>query len=133
MVYEGYKVVNIYLCKDGRLRTYLHNGFDYKVISYSKYLMENYLDRYLEKHEIVHHKDENPLNNEINNLQILTRYEHGKLHHKKNSEIFICPMCRNEFTLVGSKFSNYKRNKQRTEKYAGPFCSRSCAGKWSTF
>lgn len=34
----------------------------------------------------VHHKDGNKLNNEINNLQVLTRSEHTSLHNKIRSE-----------------------------------------------
>ena len=45
-----------------------------------RYLMEQFLERKLDKDEIVHHKDNNTLNNNMENLIILTRYEHAKLH-----------------------------------------------------
>jgi len=42
--------------------------------------MEHYLGRRLKSNEIVHHKDEDKRNNDINNLELITRSEHGKLH-----------------------------------------------------
>lgn len=36
--------------------------------------------RFLTKDEEVHHKDENPLNDELSNLQLLSTSEHAKLH-----------------------------------------------------
>lgn len=44
-------------------------------------IMENYLGRKLKNNEIVHHKDMNKLNNDISNLEVLTRSEHTKLHN----------------------------------------------------
>jgi hypothetical protein len=39
---------------------------------------------------VVHHVDNNPLNNDINNLQAMTRSEHSSLHNKgsKRSQKF---------------------------------------------
>ena len=44
------------------------------------YLAENYI-RPLTRDEVVHHKDGNPLNNELSNLEIMTRASHAS-HHK---------------------------------------------------
>jgi hypothetical protein len=46
-------------------------------------VMSNHLGRLLLTNEDVHHIDENPLNNEISNLQVLTRSEHTTLHNNK--------------------------------------------------
>lgn len=43
-------------------------------------VMENHLGRLLEKNEIVHHKDHNKLNNNIENLQVMDRVEHNRMH-----------------------------------------------------
>ena len=50
-------------------------------------IMSEHLKRKLNISEIVHHIDENPFNNNILNLQIVTPEEHGSIHggrpHKK--------------------------------------------------
>lgn len=91
--------------------------------------MELHLGRYLNEDETVDHIDRNPLNNEISNLQVLSRKEHGKLDAIRLKEkTFTCFICGVNFNLVGKKLhcaiSNRKSNK------AGPFCSKVCAGKY---
>jgi len=44
-------------------------------------IMEKYLGRKLLPTEIVHHIDENPLNNQIENLKIVSNHEHGLIHN----------------------------------------------------
>lgn len=47
-------------------------------------VMENYLKRYLKTNEIVHHKDGNKTNNNINNLELLgSLSKHRNLHISK--------------------------------------------------
>ena len=46
--------------------------------------MEQIIGRRLFANEVVHHKDENKLNNEISNLQLMTRSEHAAHHGKLN-------------------------------------------------
>jgi hypothetical protein len=48
----------------------------------SRFTMENHLGRRLSIHELVHHKDENPFNNQIENLVLCTRSEHKHIHAK---------------------------------------------------
>lgn len=43
-------------------------------------IMEKHLKRFLEPFEIVHHIDGNGFNNNIDNLQIMFKTEHDKLH-----------------------------------------------------
>ena len=47
-------------------------------------LMENVIGRYLTKDEVVHHRDGDGLNNDINNLEIMTKAEHRRHHLKDN-------------------------------------------------
>ena len=58
----------LYVMDEGRLRL-VH-----------RVRMEKHLGRPLLDTEVVHHIDENPRNNAIENLQIMTRVAHG-LHH----------------------------------------------------
>jgi hypothetical protein len=56
---------------------------DGKVRLYHRWLMEKHLGRTLTDNEVVHHKDENKKNNDILNLEVMTRAEHARHHHKK--------------------------------------------------
>jgi len=47
--------------------------------------MENKLGRTLTFNEIVHHKNGDKKCNEDNNLEVMSRSEHGKLHMKKRT------------------------------------------------
>lgn len=70
---------NVYLNqeKTGRQRHYLYIGGSKVWLHH--YLADRYL-RHLIKGELVHHRDFNPLNNSIFNLQIVSRSEHIRLH-----------------------------------------------------
>ena len=43
-------------------------------------IAENLLERKLNYNEVVHHVDENPTNNNLENLWIMSRHNHAKLH-----------------------------------------------------
>jgi hypothetical protein len=43
-------------------------------------IMESFVKRKLDYNEIVHHKDGNKLNNNLENLEIISRSNHMKLH-----------------------------------------------------
>ena len=47
-----------------------------------RWMMEQHLGRKLTRSEIVHHKDENTLNNakDLSNFEIVTRKNHAKIH-----------------------------------------------------
>lgn len=47
-------------------------------------IMEAHLGRFLQKNEIVHHKNENKLDNRVENLEVMTHQAHMKLHHNGN-------------------------------------------------
>lgn len=51
-----------------------------KAIDTHRLVMERHLGRKLLPGEVVHHKDRNKSNNCIDNLQVMTRREHGKEH-----------------------------------------------------
>ena len=54
-----------------------------RYISEHRFNMEQKIGRLLTKDEIVHHINENKIDNRIENLQILTRSEHNKYHALK--------------------------------------------------
>lgn len=49
-------------------------------IAFHRYVMQLHLGRKLTADEIVHHVDHNPLNNDPDNLVLLSRSEHQRLH-----------------------------------------------------
>ena len=65
-----------------------HNlGKDYDGWVYEhRYVVECSLGRPLSKDEVVHHKDENIYNNDISNLEVLSRGEHAHIHSSKTGQ-----------------------------------------------
>ena len=47
-------------------------------------IMEKIIGRRLYSNECVHHKDGNKLNNDVCNLELMTKSEHSRLHGKEN-------------------------------------------------
>lgn len=128
MVYENYKIYGPYQAKDGRLRLFMTSGEERKTVSYPKYLMEKYLDRYLTEDETVDHIDGNPLNNDISNLQVKPRREHCRDDAYRNEDVTVrCAYCGKEFIISGNKLHNRNR---KDNHQSGYFCSRSCTGKY---
>lgn len=99
-------------------------------MSYARYLMISYLNRFLSKEEHVDHIDGNRLNDSIENLQILSQQENNlksvrQLGKEAKLIELICPICNTIF--FKSKKDAYKTihlGKQQC-------CSRKCGGKYS--
>jgi len=106
----------------------------------------------------VHHRDLNPANNSIENLQRLTKSKHMEIHHVKGMDsackkaIFVCQNCGKEyegFNTGRNRFCSkkclndyhYKRQIEHICEYCGKtfsassfnkdqkFCSLSCSSK----
>ena len=129
------KIYGPYVRSDGRKHVVHYNPETKKrtTQSYPRYLMEQYLGRQLEEHETVDHINEDFTDDRLENLQLLSRAEnihknHEATGHKTKYLDFICPVCNKEFKR---EERNYNHN-QLNNKKAGPFCSRSCAGIYST-
>ena len=79
--------------------------------------VEYKLGRKLKPHEIVHHKDYNALNNALDNLEVMSKKAHDRLHAETmrgdNN-----PMCRAHTEWSEEKWTDY-RNKQRLANVGG--------------
>ncbi len=104
-----------------------------RTISWPKAMMEVKLGRRLGLDEVVDHKDDNPANNQYSNFQILTvagnnAKARAVLGITAEMKSFICPVCGKPF----EKEARVVRHNQEAQKKAGPFCGKSCAGKYGT-
>ena len=48
-----------------------------------RFIMEQKIGRFLLPHEEVHHIDENPHNDHIDNLELLSKEDHARLHNRR--------------------------------------------------
>ena len=94
-------------------------------------IIENHIGRLLTEDEIVHHKDHNKKNNDISNLEVLTKDEHSRIHMYERGKYYVklkCPWCGKEFETP--------RNKTHLVKHKTincTFCSRRCSGSFSSY
>lgn len=77
--------------------------------------MEQHLGRKLRKDEQVHHINENPLDNRIENLTVLSPKEHMSLHKQRYPDKKICVEC-------GAQYQPNPRKRKRQK-----CCSVKCA------
>lgn len=64
-------------------------------------VMEEHIGRYLTEDELVHHIDENPKNNDISNLKIVTKGEHQTIHKTKDMSERKCCFCGTSKSYIG--------------------------------
>lgn len=127
------RVYGVHYRKDGRLtilltKSWVHKGCKgrNKTISYPKALMEVYLNKRLSEDETVDHIDKNPLNNDTDNLQILSRSDHASLDCKRRSSVFLtCDYCGISFEATRNQIAN-----RHTGRKLHSFCSKTCSGKY---
>ena len=122
-----YKWKKAYLrtSKDLRKRVELYNSHsDRSTISYARYLLSVSLGRELLGIEEVDHIDGDRSNDDLSNLQILTKKEHSiKTTMEDRSQdyvLFTCPVCFSLFVM---------RSGLAASRALNPKCSRSCNGK----
>lgn len=123
------KVHGPYKRKDNRqIVIIVENNGKRRTVSYPKWLMELQLGRKLDPDlETVDHLDSNFDNNDLSNLRIVPRNEHSADDTRRVKPVkFKCAWCDKEF----ERSPRLVRDKARKNK-AGPFCSRTCAGKYS--
>jgi len=117
----------IYIRADGRKYVVVYRGERRETTLYSRYLMERHLGRRLEPHEHVDHINDDPTDDRIENLQIISQLENTlKYHalHPKEMWDLSCLEC-------GVSFQRLAKDCRKGQKAGkvGPFCGRSCAGK----
>lgn len=108
---------------DGRQKVDLYNtDYDRTTISYARYLMcvkEGYI---LPASVEVDHIDNDCTNDDISNLQILTKEAHRaktiSLLRPRAVKVCVCPVCRIEFVRFANKIV----------PGTSPVCSRRCNG-----
>ena len=98
-----------------------------------KYCYEHHLVYWQHYHivpnddEIIHHKDGNKHNNDINNLELMSRSKHSTNHNKEKGRTMVllrCPACQ-------KIFAREKRNTYLVKQNSYSCCSRSCIGKFT--
>lgn len=102
-----------YVRKDGYRIIYVDSVAQYE----HRYVVEKHLGVKLTFDQNIHHKDGNKLNNNIENLEVISRADHISQKHpcKKNPEIFTeCRMCNRTFSA-----KKYRKKIQ-------VFCSKNC-------
>lgn len=99
-----------------------------ETISYPKYLVEKAIGMKLDRDMgTIDHIDGNFDNNDLSNLKIVPRVEHSTLDTRRVKLIkYKCLMCEKEF----ERSPRLVRDKAKKGK-AGPYCSKSCAGKYA--
>jgi hypothetical protein len=88
-----------------------------KKVREHRWLMEQKIGRKLLPTEHVHHINENPLDNRLENLQLLGQAEHMRLHKEKYPHEKTCEMC-------GLLFAANPRKRKR-QKCCSPTCAQA--------
>ena len=121
------------------IRPYMRGGYENYVLWYGceeksflahRLVVLAFIKEDLAANEVVHHIDDNPFNNTVGNLKVMTRGEHSALHrHRKGLKMvrLRCPNCHKEFTREYSK-----THLETSRKTKGTFCCHECAGKFCT-
>jgi|WetSurMetagenome_2_1015567.scaffolds.fasta_scaffold77982_1 hypothetical protein len=123
----GVKVYGPYTRKqDGRQHVILWDGTSRRTASYPKWLVEQRSKQLLEDGDTVDHKNRDFTDNHPSNLQVLGRAIHASLDAARAVPLkVICAWCGRTVT---QRRSDYNGNRRQGK--AGPFCSRTCSGKY---
>jgi len=96
------------------IRLVWRNG---KKVLEHRWIMEQHMGRKLKKNEHVHHINGDPLDNRLENLEVVEAGEHLRRHNQKYPDYKQCVECGKTF-----KVNPRKRKRHKT-------CSKECAQK----
>ena len=118
----GYKRIYIYQAKDGRRSVTLYKNKDECLsMSYAKYLYTSHYKEFVDsRYYQIDHIDGNKLNDDIKNLQRISREYNARKDKKIKEYVELeCPICHTKFLF----------EKRNLNSHPNPCCSRSCGGK----
>lgn len=100
---------------------------------YAKVKLEIKLDRILSSEETVDHKDGNHRNDKFSNLQLLSLAENARKDATKVRIFEIeCAWCGTAFKpSILQRSGRNDKDAVKVYQAAGPFCSKSCTGKYT--
>ena len=106
------------------------NASKHGYVLYHRVVMENHIGRLLTKQELVHHRNENPKDNDIDNLEIKSHKghmeEHGLIYEAEMVEV-ICAFC-GEKTVKRAHNVEFKRKNGQDNFYCNQICSGNATG-----
>ena len=124
------RVYGPYLRKDGRKHVILiYATGRRRTVSYPRWVLEQQGGAVIPVGIDVHHKNDDHINDSLENLELKSHVEHCREHSTYPSTMIsiICVLCKK----VALKKAKDVRWNQCSNDRVGPFCGKSCSGKWS--
>ncbi len=101
------------------------NGY----VLHHRVVVENHLSRLLNSNEVIHHRNGDKKDNRIENLEIMDKEAHARLHQSEKGRKWVklkCPSC-------GVIFDREHNRTLLAKKSRYTCCSNSCRGKFSRY
>lgn len=128
IVFSNCVIYGPYVRKDGRMHVIICDKLTNKrtTMSYPKYLYQIYHGIELDSSDTIDHLDRDFRNNNISNLVVRKQSDHSSIDALRVSLVKLeCKWCGCSF----ERRANVQDYNSKLLK-AGPFCTKSCAGKY---